>query len=568
MNALLGRFRFNRLAPIFVILATLTAGILIGSVAVHGVKGKEGQVNSSDATPLKVPSPVQLSTQFSQIAKEVGPAVVNINSEQIPHANANRRRRGMHPMPDDPQDNGNGEDDNGGQGQGQGPDQGPGQGGGGGGENNFQDFFNRFFGGQGGGGGQMPPGMGGDESGGVRESLGSGFIVDPRGYILTNNHVVDKADRIYVKLSTDAENDNDKGRPAKVVGVDPDTDVAVIKIETNTPLPTVKMGNSDAAQVGDWVMAMGEPFGLSKTVTAGIVSAKNRSIEPGTKGQFQHFIQTDAAINPGNSGGPLLNMDGQVIGINTAIFTQSAGSQGVGFAMPSNTVINVYNDLISPAHKVVRGSIGITFQAALPSAVSRVYGFKSGVLVNSVSKNGGADKAGIKPGDVITSVDGQSVKDGDALVNIVSAKHPGEAVKLGYLRNGKQDTANVVIQDRATLYANQGEGGEAQNHTGPNGPDVGQDKLGVTVGPVPQALVSKGVHGVQIQEVKPGSFADEANLSGFQGWIITEINRQPISDKTAFNSIVSGLKPGQDVVFKIVNPRDTTNSTLVGGTLQ
>ena len=172
----------------------------------------------------------------------------------------------------------------------------------------------------------------------MRESLGSGFIVDGRGYIVTNNHVVDKADKIFVKLSTDPDNPTDHGRPAKVVGVDPDTDIAVIKIDTSASLPTVKMGNSDSTEVGEWVVAIGEPFELAKTVTAGIISAKNRTIDHSAKGQFQHFLQTDAAINPGNSGGPLINMAGQVIGVNTAIYTQSAGYQGIGFAMPSNTV--------------------------------------------------------------------------------------------------------------------------------------------------------------------------------------------------------------------------------------
>ncbi len=551
MRSMSGRSRFHRLLPIFVILATLSAGILIGSVAVHGVKGKEGQVNSSDATPLKIPNPVQLGTQFSQIAKEVSPAVVNISTETIPHQQQARRRgRNLHPMPQDPNDEGNGEDDQQDQGQGQGPD-------------NFQDFFNRFFGGQ--GGGQMGP-DGGMDGGGVRESLGSGFIVDPKGYILTNNHVVDKADKIYVKLSTDPDETTDRGRPAKVVGVDPDTDVAVIKIETNSPLPTVKLGNSDAAQVGDWVVAIGSPFALNKTVTAGIVSAKNRTIEPGAKGQFQHFIQTDAAINPGNSGGPLLNMAGEVIGINTAIYTQSAGYQGIGFAMPSNTVIQVYNDLIGPTHKVTRGSIGIQFQPNLPSAVGRVYGFKSGVLVSAVTKGGGAEQAGIKPGDIITSVDGQPIKDGDALVNVVSSKHPGETVKLGYIRNGQQNTANVTIQDRAKLYA-PGAGGEAQNENNQSTPDVGQDKLGITVANLPQQLQGKNLHGVIVQQVKPGSFGDEINLS--QGFVISAINKQPINNKQDFNDIVSKLKSGQDVVFQIVDPRNANggNGSLVGGTL-
>ena len=179
-------------------------------------------------------------------------------------------------------------------------------------------------------------------------------------------------------------------------------------------------------------------------MTAGIVSAKNRTIQPGQKGQFQHFIQTDAAINPGNSGGPLLNMAGQVIGVNTAIFTQSAGYEGIGFAMPANTVINTYNDLIGPTHKVTRGSIGITFQPAMSSAVSRVYNFKSGVMINTVTPHGPSEQAGLKPNDIITSVDGKPVKDGDELVNIISEKKPGTSVKLGYTRNGKADTTTVI----------------------------------------------------------------------------------------------------------------------------
>ncbi len=452
MNSFLRRIKLNRLAPTFVVLSTLSAGILIGSVAVHGVKGSENQVNSSDATPLKVPpDPVHLGTQFTKIAEQVGPAVVNIYTEQLPKEHRAQRRRGMpmQPNPQSPDDQqGPGDDD-----QQQGPD------------NNFQDFFNRFFGGPGGQG----PDDGGGMGGGIRESLGSGFIVDSRGYIITNNHVVDKADKIYVKLATDPDNPTDHGRPAKVVGVDPDTDIAVIKIDSPGSLPTVKMGNSDSTQVGEWVVAIGEPFELSKTVTAGIISAKNRTIEPGAKGQFQHFIQTDAAINPGNSGGPLINMDGQVIGVNTAIYTQSAGYQGIGFAMPSNTVIETYNDLIGPEHKVVRGSIGISFQPDLPAAVGRVYGFKSGVLISSVAKGGPAEQAGLKVGDIITSIDGKPIKNGDDLVNIITARHPGTTVKVGYLRSGQQQTATVGIADRTkTVGALTGQN-NAPNENGPGG---------------------------------------------------------------------------------------------------
>ncbi len=557
MNSFLRRIKLNRLAPTFVVLSTLSAGILIGSVAVHGVKGSENQVNSSDATPLKIPNAVQLGTQFTQIAKDVGPAVVNIYTETLPHdRRTSRRGHGATPIdptqpnpqsPDDQQ--GGGDDDQ--QPQQQGPD-------------NFQDFFNRFFGGPG-GQGQGPDG-GGLDGGGVRESLGSGFIVDPRGYIVTNNHVVDKADKIFVKLSTDPDNPTDHGRPAKVVGVDPDTDIALIKIDATNSLPTVKMGNSDGAQVGEWVVAIGEPFELSKTVTAGIISAKNRTIEPGAKGQFQHFIQTDAAINPGNSGGPLINMDGQVIGVNTAIYTQSAGYQGIGFAMPSNTVISVYNDLIGPQHKVIRGSIGISFQQDLPAAVGRVYGFKSGVLVSSVAKGGPAEQAGIKVGDIITSVDGKSIKDGDDLVNIITDRHPGSTAKIGYLRNGQQQSATVTIQDRTKTVGSLTGQNNAPSENGPGEEQTGPDKLGITAVNLPQQLTSKGVHGVFIQQVKPGSFADEIGLA--QGAVINEINKTPINNKSDYTAAVSALKSGADVVVSIIDPRrPNTGNFYRGGTL-
>src|SRR5580704_13695525 len=301
------------------IVATLALGILIGTVVSYGVKGKEGQ-KASDATPLTVPSPKQLSGEFSQIAKQLGPSVVNINTEstiKTPH-----RRRGAQ-NPDDEEN--------------------------GGGNGGMDDFFNRFFGGPGGQGNALG---GGDGS--IRErSLGSGVIVDAKGYIVTNRHVVEKADRIRVRLQDDPPGVQ---HDAKVIGEDQETDLAVIKIELNRPVPAAKMGNSDSMEVGDWVLAIGSPFGQVGTVTAGIVSAKGRDIVPGR--QFQVFIQTDAAINPGNSGGPLVNLDGEVIGINTAILSETNAYAGVGFSLPSNTVVQVYNQLIGPEHRVSRGSIG------------------------------------------------------------------------------------------------------------------------------------------------------------------------------------------------------------------
>ncbi|HUD24002.1 MAG TPA: trypsin-like peptidase domain-containing protein [Acidobacteriaceae bacterium] len=532
-NNLFVRIRHHRLNTTFALLGVLSAGILAGSVLTRSVSAKDQAVDSSDARPLVIPKPVDLSNAFSKIAKDVGPAVVNINTESLPKQSTNRRsgRRGLQqgPLQSNPNDGDQGD------------------------QGDMQDFFNRFFGGQGGQGGQ-----GGDDGsgmgGGTREALGTGFIVDSRGYIITNNHVVDKADKIYVKLSTDPDTDTDKGRLAHVIGVDSETDIAVIKIDAPNPLPTVKLGNSDGAQVGDWVLAIGEPFGLSQTVSAGIVSAKNRSIDdPGPDGrasQFQRFIQTDAAINPGNSGGPLVDMAGEVIGMNTAIYTQSSGSEGVGFAMPANTIASVYNMLISPEHKVVRGSIGISFQGAQSSAVSREYGFANGgVLVATVTPDGPAAKGGVKPDDVIVSIDSKPIKDGDELVADISSRKVGSTVQLGILRNGSKQNFTVGIADRAKLFADAGNNSE--NNSTPTGADASESKLGIAVDAVPPQISSKlDIHGgVIVTSVRPGSFADDIGIPS--GTVILEINKKPIADKADFNTIVNGLKSGQDVAFKV-----------------
>src|SRR5713101_2581753 len=401
-NALWRRFKANRVASTLVILLTLAVGILIGTVVSVGVKGQEKR--SSDATPLSVPAPRQMSSQFSQIAKSLEPAVVNINTESTIKPAA-RRRGGQNPGDDE--------------------------------ENPFGDFFDKFFGGPGG------------ESGPVRErSLGSGVVVDPKGFIVTNRHVVEKADRVRVRLQDDPPGVQ---HDAKVIGTDQETDLAVIKIDVDHPLPIAKLGNSDSMQVGDWVLAVGSPFGLSETVTAGIVSAKGRNIVPGR--QFQTFIQTDAAINPGNSGGPLVNLNGEVIGINTAILSETNAYAGVGFSLPSNTVVQIYNQLTGPEHKVSRGSIGIMFDAVENPAIARVYGSGSGVPISSVVAGSPADQAGLKVGDTITSVDGKKVSKGSELVSDIASRKPGSKVTLGFLRNGKTQDATVTIADRAKLFA-------------------------------------------------------------------------------------------------------------------
>src|ERR1700681_195889 len=496
-SAFWARLKANRWAYTFTILATLTVGILIGTVVSSGVKGKEGQ-KASDATPLTIPAPQQLSNAFSQISKQLEPSVVNINTESTiknPH-----RRRSIRPDPD--QEQGNGDEDT-----------------------PFQDFFDKFFGGQG--------GQGGPEAGSVRQrSLGSGVIVDSKGYIVTNRHVVEKADRIRVKLMD--ENPATPGHDAKLIGMDQETDLAVIKIEVEHALPAAKLGNSDGMDVGDWVLAIGSPFGLQETVTAGIVSAKGRNIVPNR--QFQSFIQTDAAINPGNSGGPLVNMASEVIGINTAILTETSSYAGVGFAMPSNTVAQVYNQLIGPEHRVSRGSIGIEFSAQPNPAIARIYG--SGVTVSNVVSGSPADQARVKSGD-------------DLVADIASRKR-GSKAKLAFVRNGKRQDATVTIADRSKLFASRlGEEDENQSEEAPKASKFGVTVRGITSDLADRLSIPAG-KGVVVQDVKQGSFAEDLGLN--RGDVILEVNKQPVNSPDDFTKIESSLKSGQDVVF-LVRPR-------------
>ncbi|HKF24066.1 MAG TPA: trypsin-like peptidase domain-containing protein, partial [Candidatus Angelobacter sp.] len=307
LAALIARIRTQRPVSTLMVLLTLTLGILIGTVLSRtGVKGSFAR---PDAALLPMQSPQQLSTTFGQVAKQIAPSVVNISTESA----AKPRRRPGRPNRGDN-----------------------------GGEDPFQDFFDRFFGGQNPDGEDQNP-FGDGPGGGRQRSLGSGVVLNANGYIITNNHVVEGADRVRVRINSDAPG---VLRDAKIIGIDRETDLAVIKIDPPKELTLVpaRLGDSDGMSQGDWVLAVGSPFGLENTVTAGIVSAIGRNINPSR--QFQSFIQTDAAINPGNSGGPLVNMRGEVIGINTAIYTQSFGYQGVGFAMPSNTVREVYDQLI------------------------------------------------------------------------------------------------------------------------------------------------------------------------------------------------------------------------------
>jgi len=503
LTQLFQRLKARRLAYTLTIVLTLAFGILIGTVISHGVKGRA--LAGNDPAPLTVPPAQKQSSQFGQIAKTVEPSVVNINTESVVKAPKRRRAPG---------------------------------GGGGSDDDPFHDFFDRFFGGP-----EAPDGA-------VRErSLGSGVIVDPSGYIITNQHVIDNATRVRVKLMDDPPGVQ---HDAEIIGSDKETDLAVIKINVGRPLKAAKLGNSDSMDVGDWVLAIGSPFNLEETVTAGIVSAKGRNIVP--QRQFQSFLQTDAAINPGNSGGPLVNMNGEVIGINTAIYTESAGYEGVGFAMPSNTVAEVYNQLTQgPDHRVVRGSIGVEFNAQPSPAIARMYAAgSSGVVIANVTPGGPADQAGLKTGDNIISVNGKEVKTGDELVNEISMLKPGSKARLGYSRDGKERTADVTIADRAKLFAARlGDDSPEDEETKPADSKLGLNVRALTPDLADRLEVPAG-KGVVVQDVKSGSFADDIGFN--RGDLILQINKQPVNSEEDFRRLQTQLKSGQDVVF-LVLPR-------------
>src|SRR5580692_6575825 len=512
--------RRKLLASAFLVL-TLVVGILIGSI----VSGRTSAMRAmsafagTNATPLKLPDPVPSSASFSGIVTRVEPAVVNIATTQVLEKKPAVRKRRT------PQGGGNG--------QGYGNDQ----------DDPMQDFFDRFFDGR-----QDAPPQ-------AERSLGSGVIVDKRGYVLTNNHVVEQATKIQVSLDGDPNK-----YTAKVIGVDEDTDLAVIKIEASKDLPTAKLGNSDGVNVGDWVLAIGSPFGLNATVTAGIISAKDRGGIGGSNHQFQRFLQTDAAINPGNSGGPLVDLAGEVIGINTAIITGSRGYEGVGFALPSTAAINVYNQIIAQG-RVTRGSIGVSFQEELgTNAITlKELGAANGVVIMGVEAGSPAEKAGLKGGDVITSVNGKPVKTGNDLVNPIAQAPIGSKVKLNYVRDRSQKETTATVEDRTRVFPNAaGRMGDQPGETAPAEFGLHVEEL------TPDSARQLGVNnvkGVLVSEVEPASFADDLGFG--RGDVIVEINRVPVASMEDYKAAVGKLKPGENVVFKVLRRADNDHTLTV-----
>jgi serine protease Do len=491
--------RRRKLIATVSIAATLVIGIFIGTLVNGRASAMRGfSFAASNATPLSLPDPIPSSNSFSAIVNRVEPAVVNIATTQV----IDRKSKRHHAQgdPDDPS----------------------------------EDFFFHFFDGQ--------PGMGGPQQQQAERSLGSGVILDKAGYILTNNHVVDQASKIQVQLNGDTTK-----YTAKLIGTDEESDLAVIKIDAGKELPFAKLGNSDGVQVGDWVLAIGSPFGLNATVTAGIISAKDRSGM--SNHQFQRFLQTDAAINPGNSGGPLVDLAGQVIGINTAILTGSRGYEGVGFAMPSTTAINVYDQIIKNG-RVTRGSNGVQFQEELGTnqITLQSLGAPHGVVIEAVEPGSPAEKAGLKGGDVISSVNGAAIKTGNDLVNPIAAAPIGSKVKISYYRDKQLHETTATVEDRTRVFPNTASRAD-------NAPDdSAPSEFGLRVESLtPDRAHSVGIEGqkgVFVSAVEPTSFADDVGFT--QGDIITEVNGQSVTSVDEYHRAVSKLKPGENVVFKVL----------------
>ncbi|MFO7838937.1 MAG: Do family serine endopeptidase [Desulfosalsimonadaceae bacterium] len=380
----------------------------------------------------------------------------------------------------------------------------------------FKEFFKKFF----------------DEDPREykRKSLGSGFILDKEGYIVTNHHVIKDADEIRVKLKNGKEYD------ATIQGTDASTDLALIKIKADHDLPTLELGNSEKSKVGQWIIAIGNPFGLEHTVTAGIISAKGRVIGAGA---YDDFIQTDASINPGNSGGPLINMDGEVVGISTAIV---AGGEGIGFAVP----INMAKEIISQLKKsgeVTRGWLGVGIQD-LDQELKDYYGVDNGVLVTKVFPGDPADKAGIKSEDVIVAVNGESVDSARELSKLVAGLTVGETAKIKINRKGDMRTVSVKIAKRDEDRLASGESGQAE---------PGADSLGIEVSEITdniaQRLDLSSRKGVVVVNVAPESKAAEAGIR--EGDIIREVNHQPVDSTSAYENVISGIDKGGKIQFYI-----------------
>ncbi len=479
----------------FIISVTFIVSILLfismdGNTTSSAIGNKPSKIpaayHDAKTKQYKCPKGALIPGSFTALAEKAGPAVVNIRTEKTIKSGGVYRHFFGTPRGNDP----------------------------------FDEFFKKFF-----------EGMGPREY--KQKSLGSGFIIDPDGYIVTNNHVIEGADDIQVKLQNGKEYD------AKIIGSDPNTDLALIKIDADEELPHLPLGDSDAIEVGEWVVAIGNPFGLDHTVTAGIISAKGRVIGAGP---YDDFLQTDASINPGNSGGPLINMEGEVVGINTAII---AGGTGIGFAIPSSMAKGIIKQLKEKG-EVTRGWLGVSIQD-LDNEMKDYYGVDSGVLVVEVFPGDPADKAGIKPNDIIISVNGDPVSSSRELSRKIAAIPPGKKARIEVIRGKKHKVFKVKLAKRSQdLIAAKGQ---------PYG-EKPEDSLGLKVTEITPEIAKRydlsGVKGIMITSVAPDSKAFKAGFK--QGDVIEEINHEPVTSIDDYEKIIKDADKGDTLFFKIRRP--------------
>ncbi|MGB9498453.1 MAG: DegQ family serine endoprotease [Dissulfuribacterales bacterium] len=438
----------------------------------------------------KHPPAVKMVPQsFTQLAKTASPAVVNVSTVKLLKGVHGRVFKRFFKGPRDQQDP-------------------------------FDQFFEKFF--------QNQP-----QRELKQKSLGSGFILAKDGYIVTNAHVIENADKIQVKLK------DGKEYPAEIIGSDASTDLALIKIKPEHKLTVLKLGNSDKLEVGQWVVAIGNPFGLEHTVTAGIVSAKGRVIGAGP---YDDFIQTDASINPGNSGGPLINMEGEVVGINTAIM---AGGDGIGFAIPANMAKNVI-DQLKDKGEVSRGWLGVSIQD-LDSELQEYYDVDQGVLVVDVVPGDPAEKAGIQAKDIIISVNNQAMESARELSKFISTLSAGDKAKIKISRNGKIKTFKVKIAQRDDSKVLGSDESGATHST---------DELGIYVSNITPEIAHQlklaDRNGVIVDNVEPDSKGDKADIA--QGDIIREINHHPVKNVSDYKDLISDIKDGDTIQLYIKSP--------------
>jgi serine protease Do len=487
--------------PSFILAAVLLAVGFIGGITFLATLGSHPNSAETGQTVTVSPQARALlkdfSTAFEAAAADVNPSVVPIFSEQV------KTIQNPFGSSDDPFRQFFGD-----------------------------DFFKHFF------GNAMPK-----EQKQTVHALGSGVIVSRDGYILTNNHVVQGADKLTVVMG------DKKKYTAKVIGTDPQSDIAVIKIDAKD-LPMANLGNSDSVRVGEWVIAIGNPFQLMHTVTAGIISAKGRSSMD--LAEYEDYIQTDASINPGNSGGALADLDGRVIGINTAIYSPSGGNVGIGFAIPINMARKLMDQLIAKG-KISRGYLGLLPQDIDDDLAKALkLGTTTGSLVGDVTAGGPADKAGIKRGDIITKFNGTVIENSTQLRNLVAQASPGSSVKVTVLRDGKEKEITVVLGERPTTTAGRAPGQEKPE-------EEASKKMGFTVqnltADIAKQLGYQKDHGVVITAVTPGSPAEDAGLH--QGDLVKQVNKVDVRSVEDFNRVVAKVQNG-DVVALLVRRGSNT----------